>query len=206
MESPWDALYRQKGQVWNRETVSLPVGVLKGKRVLELGCGDGKTLAALVRQKPARIVAVDFSSEALKQARSRLGDVAQGVEFVKADVCDLPFGDEEFDVVVCYYVLNALLEKERTRVVREMKRVLVSGGVIIFEDFGVGDYRQVKGDEIEKNTLRKMDGITCHFFTLTELKSLFKGFRLKVEKRMSNPVKSKPELKRVVLNGQLSYK
>ena len=85
MKSHWNALYKTQGQLWNRETLTLPSKVLRGKRVLELGCGNGKTLVSIVGQKPALITAVDFSQEALSAAKNRFGSKRNQIEFVEAE-------------------------------------------------------------------------------------------------------------------------
>src|SRR4051812_7161786 len=106
-ESVWDGQYRQSQQKWKLTTKTLP-NVLKGKAVLELGVGNGKTLNAILRQKPTGVAAMDFSEEAIRQCKRSFA--GQDVKFVKANVTDLPYADNEFDVIVCYYVLNNLLE------------------------------------------------------------------------------------------------
>jgi SAM-dependent methyltransferase len=86
-------------------------------RVLDVGCGDLSLWAAL-RDRP-EVVGVDL---ALPPAR------VDGIERREASALDLPFGDGEFDAVVSTQVLDDL--RDRPRALREMRRVLRSGGTL----------------------------------------------------------------------------
>lgn len=182
------------------ETTSLP-NVLKGKKVLELGVGNGKTLRAILKQKPARADAVDFSETAVQEAK--IAFMNDNVVVIKADVTQLPFENGEFDDIVCYYILNNLLEKGRERAISEMYRVLNKEGKILFEDFSEGDFREKEGSEsVENNTLKNKAGIICHFFNVKELKGLFEDFKSsKFAQKTSTPITHKPELKREIISG-----
>jgi len=194
----WDEKYKGKGN-WNRETLDLPK-VLKGKSVLEIGVGNGKTLKSIIRMSPESVIAIDISSEAVKIARKLFPN---GVEIMESDVLDMPFKENEFDIIVCYYILNNLLEKERKKAMNELFRVTKKGGKVLFEDLAVGDFRQErKMERVEKNTIKKGDGLICHYFTINELNKLFKKFsgkRLKLTE--SSLIKNLPHLKRRVISG-----
>jgi SAM-dependent methyltransferase len=101
-----------------------------GSRVLECGCGTGAQTVHLASRNPeARIVSVDISATSLAQARQRI--VAAGrrnVEFLKGDIFDLPFRDEEFDHVFLCFVLEHLAEPAAA--LRAVSRVLGRDGAI----------------------------------------------------------------------------
>lgn len=83
----------------------LPLDALGDLRIADLGCGIGRWsffLADWCRE----IVLVDFS-EAIFVARKNLADADNAV-FILADVLDLPFRDDAFDLVVCLGVLHHL--------------------------------------------------------------------------------------------------
>ncbi len=74
--------------------------------VLETGCGTGKN-TTLFSQVAKRVVAVDFSSGMLQQARKHIG--AQHVEFIQADLnSDWHFTSHQFDLISCNLVLEHL--------------------------------------------------------------------------------------------------
>ena len=73
---------------------------LKDKRVLEIGCGDGRLTWALAGRARA-VVAIDPKSEAVRAARRAMPHRLKGqVRFQVARAEDLPFHDGEFSAVV----------------------------------------------------------------------------------------------------------
>jgi len=168
----WDGEYSRSE--WRKETRTLP-RMLEGKNVLELGVGNGKTLIAIYRQSPKSVRAIDFSEKAIEICREKFAH--DDIHFEKMDVLDLKFEDDSFDAVVCYYVLNNLTGSERKKAVSEIYRVLKKEGIVLFEDFAVGDFRFKKNSNmVAENTLIKANGITCHFFEDKEIKELFGEF------------------------------
>lgn len=73
----------------------------EGKRILDLGCGTGATLAAL---RPTKGVGVDFSARTIDQANERFGDTHPELDFVVADFEAEDFADaldgQIFDVIL----------------------------------------------------------------------------------------------------------
>jgi ubiquinone/menaquinone biosynthesis C-methylase UbiE len=94
---------------------------------------------------------------------------------VTGDVRCLPFKDGIFDAVVCYDVLQHLLEPERLRASGEIRRVLAPGGIAFIEAFGRGDMRY-GGTEVEPHTFRRETGIIYHYFSEEEMEQLLSGF------------------------------
>ena len=94
------------------------------RRVLEVGCGEGRLAAELVasaRRKPEQFIATDVSLHKIDQ------DLDPVLEFREASVYELPFADGAFDLVVCCEVLEHLEEPERA--LSEIARV--TGGSVI---------------------------------------------------------------------------
>ncbi len=72
---------------------------LRGRDVLEVGCGRGGGAAFLFeRQAPASLTGLDLSEVAIAHCRTRYG--RSGVRFVAGDAERLPFPDASFDAVV----------------------------------------------------------------------------------------------------------
>ena len=104
-------------------------GDLKGKSLLDVGCGTGRFLLAL-GQEAARAVGLDHDAAMLDFARSHTPtEMAQRVEWIEGDATALPFPDETFDLVL----ENTLLCFCDTpaSVIREMARVCRPGGTIL---------------------------------------------------------------------------
>lgn len=92
-------------------------------RVLEVGCGEGELAERLVREAGAVVTAIDQSPRMVELARAR------GVNASAADVQDLPFEDESFDVVVAAHMLYHVPDLDRG--LEGLARVLVPGGRLV---------------------------------------------------------------------------
>lgn len=80
--------------------------VTPNQTVLELGCGDGRLLAAL---KPSRGVGVDFSEEMIRRAKSKYPNL----NFIHGDAHDLSLIKETFDVIILSDLVNDLWDVQR---------------------------------------------------------------------------------------------
>jgi methionine biosynthesis protein MetW len=95
--------------------------MVRGRKALDVGCGDGARYGARVRASGVEIHGVDISEVAVASARAR------GIDARVASLEDpLPHADASFDVVVCLEVLEHLVSP--VTVVREIRRVLKPGG------------------------------------------------------------------------------
>lgn len=112
-----------------------------GAAVLEIGCGHGRTLAALARRvRGGAVAGVDPSDVMVRHARRRLrAEIARGgAEVHRAEAARLPFADARFDAVLAVHVLHfwpaPLVE------LREIRRVLRPGGALVlgFRPDGAG--------------------------------------------------------------------
>jgi len=162
----WDKDYARRGRLWGGAAKGLP-DLPQGSAILELGCGDGKTLSAL--PGGGRILALDISPRALQLARRLRPDAC----FILADAAVLPLQDELFDAVFAFHVTGHLLAAERRALAREAARVLADGGSLFFRDFGAEDMRAGQGEEAEPGTFRRGGGILTHYFTEEEAMGIF---------------------------------
>jgi SAM-dependent methyltransferase len=178
----WDREYSAPHPMW-KGPPSADVGAEMRGRVLELGCGNGKTASALVRVAD-EVVALDFSRSGLEACRLLVP--SPRLSLVRGDARFLPFSDGSFDHVVASHVLGHLLEVERRAAMSEIVRVLASGGTLSLRVFSVRDMRCGKGLEVERGTFRKGTGIRNHFFDADEVRSLASGLvELSLEERTS---------------------
>ena len=103
-------------------------------RILDVGCGTGRTLLQLARALPGhRYVGVDLSPFYLEHARRLLRDVPQ-LTLLGENAEELPFRDDWFDVVTTTYLFHELPTKARRWAMAEMRRVLRPGGLFVLED------------------------------------------------------------------------
>jgi SAM-dependent methyltransferase len=106
------------------------LGDLKGKRVLELGCGGAQCSIAFAKQG-ATAIGVDFSGEQLAFARRLYEKEGVKVELHHGDLADLAFlrGDS-IDLVFSAYAFGFV--EDLSRVFRQVHRVLKPGAPLVF--------------------------------------------------------------------------
>ena len=102
---------------------------------MDLCCGTGAALAALVPKTRARLVGVDASQGMLDVARARLGaameDDSPRVELVRDDLFATSF-EEAFDLVTCFGAFGHIPEEAEPRFAALVRRALRPGGRFVF--------------------------------------------------------------------------
>ena len=109
-------------------------GDLRGRSVLDAGCGDG-AFAVAAWAKGARVSGVDASQTMLEAAHTRALGSGARVDLVHASVEELPFPADTFDVVVMASVLCTV--EDPLRAVSEAARVLRPGGRLVLGELHV---------------------------------------------------------------------
>ncbi len=149
-----------------------------GASVLELGCGTGvmwKGRGELV-SRCARLVLSDISEGMLSRAKENLSGES-GIEYMTADIREIPFPDHSFDAVIANMMLYHV--PDQARGLREVRRVLKPGGTFYCATFGehgmmeyIGGFFSGYGIETPVNT----------HFTLQNGKEKLSPFFAEVEK------------------------
>ena len=114
-------------------------GVTAGTLVLDVGSGVGGPARFLAATCGCQVTGVDLSEPFVDAARyltERTGQSGQ-VSFETASALELPFDDGRFDVVLLQHV--AMNISDRTRLYREIRRVLKSGGRFATYDVVLND-------------------------------------------------------------------
>jgi 2-polyprenyl-6-hydroxyphenyl methylase/3-demethylubiquinone-9 3-methyltransferase len=99
-------------------------------RVLDVGCGGGFLSNALA-SAGFEVTGIDTSSASLAVAARH--DATRSVRYVAGDALSLPFADQSFDVACAMDFLEHVEEPDR--VVAEVSRVLLPGGLFFFHTF-----------------------------------------------------------------------
>lgn len=108
------------------------LGDLRGKTVLDYGCGSGEN-ALLLAMRGARVIALDISADLIGLARRRLAlhDLAGAAAFIVGSAHDVPLESGRIDVVFGMAILHHL---DLDAAAREVLRVLKPGGRAIFKE------------------------------------------------------------------------
>ena len=173
----WQKLYSKHGiQYGGTGDIGPLEQILKpGMMVLDAGCGDGKTTEILAKR--AEVVGCDFSREALVSLQQQRGREMQA-DLVECELGNLPFADEKFNVITCVHSLSHMKEDDMSRAAKEIIRALLPGGYVMVEAFDLDDFRYGKGDEIERASFLRGNGIMTHYFQKGEVQTLFDGLEM----------------------------
>lgn len=118
----------EEDHFWSRSRRRLVLDLLRrhlptGASVLDAGCGTGRLLSDLERQR-YRVTGLDILPDAVLRARTRL----DGGRAEVGDVTELPFADRRFD---CVLLLDVLEHVDDRRALAEAARVLRANGLLV---------------------------------------------------------------------------
>ena len=112
------------------------LGNIIGKRILDIGCGDG-WFSVILAKRGAIVEGMDISTAAIEIAKTRakVNDVENVTNFRKMSAYDLDYPGNHFDMIVGLSFLHHIAEKQR--IAEPLYRILKPKGKIIFnEPFG----------------------------------------------------------------------
>ena len=164
-----------------RETLTFSSFLPLAVRVLDLGCGGGRNLAALA-ERAATVVGLDTSAGLLAWAAAKAGPAF----LVRGDAVALPFTDASFDAVHCVAAVHHLpSEGDRRQSVREVARVLRPNGLALFSVWAHEQDRFRAGPVDVDVPWQRSDGRVVpryhHLFRDRELEGLVRGVGLSVD-------------------------
>ncbi len=109
-------------------------GVKSGLRVLDLGCGPGKTTSILHEMvaPTGSVVGADYSAERIAHAKKHYGG-KPGIEFVCCDLTKPIEGLDLFDIIWVRFVLE-YFRKESPEIVKQLQALLKHGGHLCLID------------------------------------------------------------------------
>ncbi|OGL46345.1 MAG: hypothetical protein A2W05_08380 [Candidatus Schekmanbacteria bacterium RBG_16_38_10] len=108
-------------------------GDIKGKKVLDIGCGGGRWSERLA-DKGAEVVGIDIGREIIERNKEVLGNKCS---YMVMSADDLDFPDETFDLAVSVTVIQHMPCDVQEKAIREISRVVKSQGkVLIIERVG----------------------------------------------------------------------
>jgi glycosyltransferase involved in cell wall biosynthesis/SAM-dependent methyltransferase len=111
-----------------------------GRRVLDIACGEGYGSDILGRVANF-VVGVDIAPDVVQHARARYGRPA--LQFAAGTCAAIPLADHSVDVVVSFETLEH--HAEHDAMMREVKRILTPGGLLIISSPDRREYSEIPG-------------------------------------------------------------
>ncbi len=139
-----DALHRE---VARRMHERLDYIKLTPQRVLDLGCGPGADIGALSARYPStRVIGLDIAQPMALAAAPRTSFLkrwfGRSSSAVCADMAALPFADDSFGMIWSNLALHWL--DDPVHAIREARRVLVPGGLLMFNTLGPDTLKELR--------------------------------------------------------------
>jgi SAM-dependent methyltransferase len=103
------------------------VGDVRGKRVLDLGCGKGENLVVLA-ERGGSVIGIDISADLVRLAETRIHASAVKANLAVASAYQTGLPDESVDIIFCAALIHHL---DIPRVREEMLRILKRGGFVV---------------------------------------------------------------------------
>jgi len=129
-------------------------------RVLEVGVGSGLNFPFYDPNKVTRVWGLDPSVEMLEIAEQSVESLKFDVEFIDRPADEIPLEDGSADTVLVTYSLCTIPETDPA--LREMARVLKTGGELIFCEHGIAPDASVRRWQERLNPLWKRFGGGCN--------------------------------------------
>lgn len=101
---------------------------VKGKTVLDMGCGLGHQIQALLIQDPQKITGLDISQKMLSEAQNRISSAK--VDWVCSALEDYHFGQNRFDLIISSMTLHYI--EDLKILFQKIFNGLTSGGQFLF--------------------------------------------------------------------------
>lgn len=129
--SYWDRVAQQKRFSHPLRLEWLECYLDSRARVLDYGCGYGRTLGELVQADYQNVVGVDFSAAMLARCRQEFPPVS----LIRNDGRTLPFKSDSLDAALLFAMLTCIPQNEAQRaLIAEVKRVLRPDGLLYISD------------------------------------------------------------------------
>ncbi len=174
---------------FEEERKYLRKNILKNNKVLEVGCGEGRSIRDII-DITQNVTGIDNDEDAVKHAKYHFKKYPE-VKILLANGRNHPFMDNSFDFVICMTTF-ANFGEDKIKTLNEMKRVVKKEGFIIISVFSENAFEErMKVYKKLNAPIKEIRGTTVIFdeslgsntseqFSLVQLKELFNKVKLKL--------------------------
>lgn len=122
--------YQDMGYLRHKDYLLHLLDIKKGEKILDIGCGDG-AMMVYCGLLGAEVYGVDTCAESVKKANDYMDRFQINGRAVRADARDIDFAENFFDKAVSCDFFEHLNYEEKVSVLKEVKRVVRPGGLIL---------------------------------------------------------------------------
>lgn len=114
--------------------------LLKGKRVLDLACGEGYG-SRILKFHAHSVTGIDISTSAIEHAVKH--HLCEGLSFLVGNGCNIPIPDDSFDAIVSFETIEH--HDQHEQMLDEFRRVLKNDGILIISSPDRATYSDIPG-------------------------------------------------------------
>jgi ubiquinone/menaquinone biosynthesis C-methylase UbiE len=158
IKTHWEHIYETKGSTrvsWYQEHAQLSLqfikstGIQKTDHIIDIGGGASNLVDDLIAGGFQHISILDVSGTALQLARQRLGARAAEVNWIEADITQMGFPEQAYDLWHDRAVFHFLTQAEqRRRYVDTVRHTVRTGGHVIVATFAPDGPERCSGLEV----------------------------------------------------------
>ena len=139
-------------------------GIKKGSKVLDVGCGLGRTSCRLATELGCTVTGIDIMPKMIARAKTtaKKAGVRDKVTFLEGDARKLPFEDNSFDTVLVESV--TIFVEDVTKAIAEYRRVVKPGGAVCDNEVCITQ----KSAEALKSDIKDLEAIFTAFSSKTD--------------------------------------
>ena len=179
-EEYWNSVSEKKEFTSPIQLENFEKYIKKDSRILDVGCGYGRTLDELYRNGYQNLVGIDFSSGMIARGKRQFPYLDLRIK--EDDKIALP--DASVDAAILFAVLTCIrTNEEQEHLVSEIKRVLKPQGILYVNDFllntderNLSRYEQFKDIYGVYGVFELPEGAVCRHHDETWIRQLLKDF------------------------------
>lgn len=149
-------------------------------RILDVGCGYGRTLNELYQAGYRNLFGIDFSQGMIRRGRSQYPHLDLRV----TEESSIDFPDNSVDAVILFAVLTCITRnQEQETLIREIRRVLKPDGILYVNDFllnsderNVSRYQKFQETYGTYGIFRLPEGAVCRHHSEEWIRKLLSDF------------------------------
>jgi ubiquinone/menaquinone biosynthesis C-methylase UbiE len=175
-------------KLFEQEEAYIRKNVKNGDKVLDVGCGNGRTILSMVDIAES-ITGLDIDPKAVEDTKKNTTN-HKNVRVVLGSATDIPFEEKTFDVVVFSMTL-VNMDTEKSKALSEMKRVAKEDAKIIISVYSekateerANMYQQVRvpiESEVNGRFVFGIEGLVSEQFSIEDMKTLIEPLGLTID-------------------------
>jgi len=179
-EEYWDSVAEKKEFTTPFQIELFKNVVPKEARILDVGCGYGRTLQELYLSKFTNLSGIDISKKMIDKGTK----LYPKITLKKYDNFKFPFENNSFDAVILLAVLTCIISNnEQEKLIDEIQRVLKDDGILYINDFlinsdqrNIDRYKRYESKYNKYGIFELSEGVVLRHYTKVRIGELLSNF------------------------------